>query len=382
MFAHISDTHLGAAPYGLKEREEDFYRVFREAVEVILKDHIRVVIHTGDLLDEPRLPGKPLLELLNQTRRMASNKTRMYLILGEHDFRRVQHEVPIPKVLDELGLVKLLRNGEVVTDRENNLVITGFHKFRRDEVYKGSNPLVRRLGEASRRVSGLSGRKVLMLHQGLTEFHRHAGELSVRDLPAGFDYYAMGHLHDRGVMNPDNLSGPVVYPGSTEVAPQEQIPSGGVEKGFYIVDVSGDQPRLEWVRLGARPHFRVEMDYSRIEAEVERVAGLIKARPNGLKPVLQVTVRGRGVDSRRVSAELAKLRDLVLTLRYRIESVEDKPVAASRSRPVEEELLELASRVLGSREKARVAVLELLPALSSGDLDEALNVLLRWWESD
>lgn len=376
MFAHISDTHLGAAPYGLREREDDFYRVFREAVDEIIKDHIRVVVHSGDVLDEPRLPGKPILELMRGMRRLREAGTSTYAVLGEHDFRRVQGEVPILRTLEELGQIRILRDGR--PERAGGgMVLVGFLKKRKDEIYAGSDPLIERLREAAELVTDIGGgdRKILVLHQGLVELHRHAGEMRAADLPPGFDYYAMGHLHDRAVRRFSHLTGPVVYPGSTETTGSEHIPVEGVEKGFFLVDVSGDEPRLEWVKLGARPHYRLELDYSRLGDQVEEA--LRRLAEGEMKPVLHLVIRGRDIDSGFLQAKLSKLLQVALTYRMRVE-IEEEIRGPGKPMGFEEQLFKMASKALGDEEKAERATRKLLPLLEEGDSDGALQLLMGW----
>ena len=38
--------------------------------------------------------------------------------------------------------------------------------------------------------------KILVLHQGIAEFHKYADDVQSKELPKNFTYYAMGHLHD------------------------------------------------------------------------------------------------------------------------------------------------------------------------------------------
>ena len=63
----------------------------------------------------------------------------------------------------------------------------------------------------------------LVLHQGITEFNKFAGEVQSTDLPKNFTYYAMGHLHDTEVKQFNHLNGPIAYPGSIELTTREGI---------------------------------------------------------------------------------------------------------------------------------------------------------------
>ena len=73
---------------------------------------------------------------------------------------------------------------------------------------------------------------ILLAHQGISEAHKFASEISAQDLPKNFDYYAMGHIHERSEWNFDFLGGPVAYPGSIEVI--GNVGQGMQKKGFTL----------------------------------------------------------------------------------------------------------------------------------------------------
>lgn len=56
MIGHISDTHLGAfigRDEELREVGEDVHASFLEAIEIFVREDVDIVIHSGDILDEP-----------------------------------------------------------------------------------------------------------------------------------------------------------------------------------------------------------------------------------------------------------------------------------------------------------------------------------------
>ena len=105
-------------------------------------------------------------------------------------------------------------------------------------------------------------KKILVLHQGLCDFNRFAGEIFSNDLPVGFDYYAMGHYHDHIEKNfPELDKSLVAYPGSIDLGHNEAISE--VEKGFLLVDLS-DIPanvNTHWIRIEKRRHQFESIDY-------------------------------------------------------------------------------------------------------------------------
>ena len=62
LFAHIADTHLGYRQFNLEEREKDFYDAFHESVDRMIAEGVELVIHAGDLFDEPRPSIRALVE--------------------------------------------------------------------------------------------------------------------------------------------------------------------------------------------------------------------------------------------------------------------------------------------------------------------------------
>ena len=96
------------------------------------------------------------------------------------------------------------------------------------------------------------------MHQGITEINQFAAELNSSDLPKNFTYYAMGHLHDKSVKQFDQLGGPLVYPGSTEMTTSEGIKE--TEKGFFEVDISSQEAKPNWIKLDTRPQFSTKIE--------------------------------------------------------------------------------------------------------------------------
>lgn len=68
---------------------------------------------------------------------------------------------------------------------------------------------------------GKGKKNVLVLHQGITDFSKFAGEIDSPDLPKGFDYYAMGHYYDHKEKRFDCPCRLSAYPGSLDLRPSE-----------------------------------------------------------------------------------------------------------------------------------------------------------------
>ena len=69
-FIHVADTHLGKTEFKLKEREEDFYRSFKQVIDFAIEKDVDFVIHSGDLFDTARPPMRTVIFAINQINRL------------------------------------------------------------------------------------------------------------------------------------------------------------------------------------------------------------------------------------------------------------------------------------------------------------------------
>ena len=243
LMSHISDLHLGYSQFGLEEREEDVYQAFHEAIDVSIKERVRLVILAGDLFHNPRPCGKAIITLGNILKKLKEKQISVVFVLGEHDISRLR-DVPFVHIYSNLGLARKLRCDEPF--KIENCILFGADKERRSSI----DSLIEKMRHAEQLAKQHDGNKVLVLHQGLAEFNKFAGELNSADLPAEFDYYALGHYHDHLEKRFDFLGGPLAYPGSIDLTPSEGIKEA--DKGFIITDMSGEEPSTQWVRLESR----------------------------------------------------------------------------------------------------------------------------------
>ncbi len=367
LVAHIADLHLGYAQFNLEEREEDVYETFHEAVEISIKEGAKLVILAGDLFHTPRPNGKAVITLANALKKLKEKQIPVVFVLGEHDISRLR-DVPFAHVFGNLGLMKKLRTD--VPFVVNDMAVFGADKERRGNI----DSLIEKLRNAEQAAKGFK-KRMLVMHQGLTDLNKFAGEINATDLPSGFGYYALGHYHDHQEKRFANLGGPLVYPGSLDLTPSEGIKE--VEKGFVLVDMSGEEAKTHWVALHRRPQFSVRLDYATLAAGVEKV--MQKASNLAKKPVVRVEVAGKGIDSRAIAANLVRLNDVCLHYVWQpIEEQSDARVYDERPQDMEQELFRLSSSALNSEELAAFAIRDLLPAASEGDAGKALEIA---WEA-
>ena len=371
LFSHISDTHLGLVQYASEEREQDVYKAFNEAIDTSIKDHVDFVIFAGDIFHVPNPSGTAIVQMANALKRLKQSNVDSFFILGEHDISRIRG-TPIPYVYHNLGFSRYIGQGKPIEYK--GVLLVGFDKIRKPEI----SHFEEKFAEVDKTAKGHAGHKILVLHQGITEFNKFAGELQSTDLPNNFTYYAMGHLHDMDTKKFNHLSGPVAYPGSIELTTSEGIKEA--KKGFFEVDISKKEAKPDWIELHTRPQFSFKTDYEKMETIVKEISEKISSLER--KPIVEIKIQGENIETDYIQAQISLLQAQTLRCFWRISSKEilDSSVFLDRPNVINDEMFRLSVNAVGSKQIANFAIKELLPPLTSNQLQEAMHVILEKFE--
>ncbi|MCP2505868.1 MAG: exonuclease SbcCD subunit D [Nitrosopumilus sp.] len=371
LFSHIADTHLGLVQYGSNEREQDVYDVFNQAIDRSIKDNVDFVIFAGDIFHVPNPNGTAVIQMGNALKRLKQNNIDSFFILGDHDISRIRG-TPIPYIYHNLEFSKYIGNGKPIEYK--GIMLVGLDKIRKNEMPQYEETF----SNLDKSVEKFSGHKILVLHQGITEFNKFAGELQSTDLPKNFTYYAMGHLHDKDIKQFNHLNGPIVYPGSIELTTSEGIKE--TKKGFFEVDISGNEAIPNWIELDTRPQFSVNTDYKELTKTIDEV--IEKISDFTKKPIIEVKIQGNDIDTDHIQAQITRLNSLVLRCQWKIttKQISDSSVFLDRPSVIEDEMFRLSTEALGSEQDANFVIKELLPVLSTDGIDQALQIILENYE--
>jgi DNA repair exonuclease SbcCD nuclease subunit len=370
LFSHISDTHLGLQQYGLEEREQDIYDSFNQAIDISIKDHVDFVIFAGDIFHTPNPSGAAILQMANALKRLKQNSIESFFILGEHDISRMR-ATPVPYVYHNLEFSKYVGRGEPVY--HNDVMIAGFDKIRKNEI----STFEEKFREIDTLAKQHNGHKILVLHQGITEINQFAGELNSSDLPNNFTYYAMGHLHDKFVKQFQQLGGPLAYPGSTEMTTSEGIKE--TEKGFFEVDISSQEAKPNWIKLDTRPQFSTKIEAKDLDTSISEI--LEKISTFDKKPLVEIKIIGKDIERDVVQTKISQIIPQTLHCSWKMLQNEDvSSVLLNRPARIDEELFKLAVNALKSEKLANFAVNDLLPLLSTNQLEQATQLVIENFE--
>jgi len=371
LFSHISDTHLGLVQYGSEEREQDVYHVFNQAIDISIKDHVDFVIFAGDIFHVPNPNGTAVVQMANALKRLKKNNIDSFFILGDHDISRIR-TTPIPYVYHNLEFSRYIGQGNPIEYK--GILLVGFDKIRKAEI----SQFEEKFKAVDKVANNHIGHRILVMHQGITEFNKFAGELQSTDLPKNFTYYAMGHLHDHDIKKFNHLKGPIAYPGSIELTTSEGIKE--TKKGFLEVDISGDEAKPNWIELDTRKQFSFKTEYNELAKSIDEIS--IKIDKMERKPIVEIKIQGENIETDQIQAQISRLHAQTLRCFWRITSKEtsDSSVFLERPNSIEDEMFRLSVDAIGSEQIANFAVKELLPLLASDQIKEASQIIIENFE--
>ncbi|WP_457568116.1 metallophosphoesterase [Desulfurobacterium sp.] len=226
--AHISDSHLGYAQYNLAERKNDFFKAFKQAIEKIITLNVDLVIHTGDLFESPQPDMATLGKAIKQLQILKEKNIPVIAITGNHDRTLRKGKISPQKILEELGLLKLIDVcGEKII---GDLYIAGIQFMPASHLHEELKKNKQQFAEKAAKYRY----SIFMFHQGIDAYlpYEGAAEMSMSDLPEGFTYYAGGHIHtfiqEKGKYF-------FSYAGATEFRTAKEAEK--TKRGFNIIDL-------------------------------------------------------------------------------------------------------------------------------------------------
>jgi len=374
-FVHLADTHLGFRQYGLVERENDFFQVFDEAIDEVIRERPDFVIHSGDLFEYSRPPTRALLTVQKAILRLKEEKIPIYAIAGNHDIVMRKNALPPQILYRDFGL-KLISPKKPFY-LEGDVFIGGAPYTSKYH----SKQLIERLQNIEKSSHDYK-KRILVLHQGIDRYIPYEYEIKIGDVPQSFNYCAFGHVHERVI--DDFGEGKLAYPGSTEIWRSNEVEGYKKNgKGFYLVDISGEVPEIENINLKLPREFIKEtILFNKLQEELSRIRQHVSSLHT--KPILMVTVEGGNFSRSEVYEPLNhSLSEFCLAVRsnYKPITVEDEKNLFKNGK----EALDIKKMIEHSlkdfnNEKVNRLATGLLKELSDGDFKMAETMVQDFYE--
>jgi exonuclease SbcD len=294
---HFADLHLGVETYGktdpqtgLSTRLVDFLRALDELVDYAVEERVDLVLFCGDAYKSREPSQTHQREFARRIRRLVDAGIPVFLLVGNHDLPAAVSRATSLEIYDTLlgtsenqGLGGVYVAGKpgthVVATAAGPVQVVALPwltpgRFLAREGLTGPDGRSLTIDQVLERMEEAAGRFVeeqgealdpdapslLAAHAALTGSLVREGsekwmtvgrypELLKSTLhPQLFDYVALGHMHQKQVLDGTT---PMVYPGSLA---RVDFGEEEGEKGFYVVELDPQQPRGQ--RLAGEPEFR------------------------------------------------------------------------------------------------------------------------------
>ena len=238
-FVHMADLHLDTPFAGRPEHRELLRRLQREAfqaaVELALQEGVHALIISGDLADGENLSYATTLMLHESFTRLLKAGIAVIYAHGNHDAAQTMTRLTLPRgvtvfsSMDPACVTVYDRNGLAV----GQVVGVGFEKS-----YEPEFPLMRFPARGVLPTGGVAHTQLVEQAGTGTGYAPVSGRAL---LMLGYDYWALGHIHQHGMIDPR-----IAYPG---VLSGRDFSETG-EKGVLLVEVEARaNPRVAFYPL-------------------------------------------------------------------------------------------------------------------------------------
>jgi hypothetical protein len=243
----MSDIHIGA--FRQPELKDLVTKAFDLAIGKCMDEDVDFVIMSGDIFDSNIPDLSSVRKATGRIREAREKGIRFYVVYGSHDYS--PNHASVVDVLESAGLLTKVDQGHT---KEGKLELD----FVADKTgakicgISGKKLSLDRAEYASldrQRLESESGFKIFAFHGAIDELKPQSlsemESMPVSYLPAGFDYYAGGHVHSHSSRDLPGRKN-IVYPGplfATDFRDLEPL-AKGAESGFYIVDFEEEVSRI------------------------------------------------------------------------------------------------------------------------------------------
>lgn len=296
-FVHTADLHLDSPFQGLREVAPDVAQRLRQAtfetfdriVDLCIEQRVDFLLIAGDIYDSRDHSLRAQLRFRDGLKRLSDRGIASYVVHGNHDpLNSWATTLRWPELVHVFGgatvtVMPVLRGGETIA-----------------QIYGISYPVqeVRQnLARDFRRTDpGVFAIGLLHCNVGSNTGHEPYAQCSLDDLlSGGMDYWALGHVHNHGVIFRE---GPVVvYPGN----PQGRHPRELGPRGCYVVEVGhGRNVKANFVATDSVRWSLESISIDAVEDEdsliqqLETLCDKISDQGDGRDTVCRVTLTGRG----------------------------------------------------------------------------------------
>lgn len=289
-FIHAADLHIDSPFRGLthindalfKELRTSTFQAFDQIIAEAIKREVDFILLVGDLFDHEKQSLHAQVHLREGFKKLEQHRIEVYISYGNHDYLDGNiHQVTYPKNVhiftsENVSHFTFMKNGKPLAN------IYGF-SYKQQAVYENKTKEYMIKDEST-------PYHIAMLHGSTmtnTEHDRYA-PFHLSDLTQKpFDYWALGHIHKREILNENPL---IVYPGNTQGRHRNET---GV-KGCYYVSFNGKQEAFDFIETQALTfeNYTLDMDAltSIFDLETTLIEQLCQHYQNDYMEIIDLTL--------------------------------------------------------------------------------------------
>ena len=300
-FVHAADLHLDSPFTGLKAAAPEnvatalydaTFKAYENIIDLCISERVDALLVAGDVYDGADRSLRAQLRFIEGLKRLDAAGIRSFVCHGNHDhLDGWEARLAYPPNCHRFGAE--WEAAPVFEDNPDRAVVHGISYPQRDV----TENLVHRLGGVESDPFSIG-----LVHANVGNDRDHApyAPCSLDELvQSGVDYWALGHVHTRRVLNEHGPT--VVYPGN----PQGRHPNETGPRGVYLVEVDeSGYADLDFRPVDTVRWERLSMDISALDTEDELLSTIhdemsdLLDGAGGRSVVVRVTLTGRGVLSR------------------------------------------------------------------------------------
>ncbi len=296
-FVHAADLHLDSPFTGIKAvapttvaaaLSSATFSAYENIIDLCIDERVDALLVAGDVYDSADRSLRAQLKFVEGLERLHEAGIRSFVCHGNHDpLDGWEAQLAYPPSCTRFPAQ--FEAAPVFENDPERAVVHGISYETRD-VYDN---LALGVGPVDPNTFSIG-----LLHANVEGNTDHApyAPCSLNDLrKSGIDYWALGHVHTRRVLNQSSPT--VVYPGNS----QGKHPNERGERGVYLVEVDEDgSVHLDFRAVDVVRWERISLDISDIETEQNLIDGLhermqtVLDASDGRSVVARITLSGRG----------------------------------------------------------------------------------------
>ena len=296
-FVHAADLHLDSPFVGMKASAPEnvtkalhsaTFKAYEKIVELCISERVDALLVAGDVYDSADRSLRAQRRFVEGLERLHTAGIRSFVCHGNHDpLDGWEAQLNYPPSCTRFGAT--FESVPVFKDDPNRAIVVGISYPTRDVTQN----LVQLLGRVDPDPLFVG---LMHANVGNNLGHGPYAPCSLDDLvQSGIDYWALGHVHTRQVLNEQSPT--VVYPGNS----QGRHPNETGARGVYFAEVNdGGNTCLHFRAVDTIRWERLNLDISHCETDQHLIDSLHQQvedaldGADGRSVVLRVTLSGQG----------------------------------------------------------------------------------------